>query len=444
MATTSIWKITKRLDHVVDYTTKNEKTENVAYGDLHKALEYTKASYKTEKKFYTTGINCSVDTALEEMLITKQYYSKTDGILGYHAFQSFKEGEVTPQIAHEIGIRLAEEIWGERFEVLVSTHLNTKHLHSHFVINSVSFKDGKRYYNNRENYALIRKISDDICNEYGISTIKEKVCGRHNIDYTKYYNQNESKNGYVSIAKTEIDRAIEMAKSYADFENILKQMDYEITYRAGKLSVCRPPYKRNIRIERAFGEEYSIANIKTRIANTDKPRVPFLCAERKIYRGYNLIKYKKPVGKLARLYLYYCYLLKIYPKVQHTKKVSNLLRKDVKKMDEYSKQIRFLCSKNINTPEELFLYKNSIEIEIKTLETLRDSLWNKYRYVKTNEERLEIKSKVTKETHAIGLLRREARLCFKIEENNPKIKENIEKLEEIQKRREKMKDDKFR
>ena len=142
MATTGIWKISERLDNVIKYTTDVEKTVNGAYSNnnyynLHNVIEYAEADYKTEKQFYVSGLNCSPETALEEMIITKKQFNKTNGILGFHAFQSFKEGEVTPEQAHAIGVKLAEEMWGDRFEVVVSTHLNTNHYHNHFVINSV-------------------------------------------------------------------------------------------------------------------------------------------------------------------------------------------------------------------------------------------------------------------------------------------------------------------
>lgn len=115
MATTGIWKIGKRLDNVIVYTTNVEKTKNSEYGkesyyDLHNVIDYVEADYKTEKQFYVSGINCNSETALEEMLITKKRFNKTSGILGFHAFQSFKEGEVTPELAHEIGVKLAEEM----------------------------------------------------------------------------------------------------------------------------------------------------------------------------------------------------------------------------------------------------------------------------------------------------------------------------------------------
>ena len=143
MATTAIWKVESRLDQVINYTTNEVKTksdsyDNEFYKSLHNVIEYATADFKTEEQYYVSSINCLKETAFEEMTLTKKQFNKTKGILGFHAFQSFAEGEVTPEIAHEIGVRLAEEIWGDRFEVVVSTHLNTNHIHNHFVVNSVS------------------------------------------------------------------------------------------------------------------------------------------------------------------------------------------------------------------------------------------------------------------------------------------------------------------
>lgn len=138
MATTKIWDISSGLNRVIDYVVNEKKTDSESYSNLHRVIEYARASYKTEKQLYVTSINCCEDTILEEMLQTKKIFEKEDGILAYHAFQSFKEGETTPEIAHEIGVKLAQELWGDRFQVVVTTHLNTHCLHNHFVINSVS------------------------------------------------------------------------------------------------------------------------------------------------------------------------------------------------------------------------------------------------------------------------------------------------------------------
>lgn len=148
MAVVKIWKIETRLDRTIDYAEDKKKTENTDYKDmkgnqLQQVIDYAMNEYKTEKQYYTTGINCSTESAYEEMMITKKQFNKTNGILGFHAYQSFKGQEVSPEIAHEIGLKLAEEMWGDRFEVVVTTHLNSNNIHNHFVINSVSFVDGK-------------------------------------------------------------------------------------------------------------------------------------------------------------------------------------------------------------------------------------------------------------------------------------------------------------
>ena len=361
MATTSIWKVGKRLDKVIKYTTNPEKTEDKNYSeswyrDLHNTVEYIKADFKTEKQFYVTGINCSEDNALEEMKATKKKFGKERGILAYHAFQSFAEGEVTPEQAHKIGIQLAEELWGDRFEVIVSTHLNTKHIHNHFVLNSVSFVDGKKYRDNRSTYAIMRRTSDEICRENNLSVIEEKTCGKLNIDYSKYYSSYLQRDDYHTLVKADVDFAIKQAYSYNNFEDILIDMGYTITIRAGKISLCKPPYKRNIRITRAFGEEYSMDNIEERImSNTSY--IPLLAKSKiKRYKGKNRKSIRYDRGSLYRLYLYYCYMFKVFPKSNRIK-LSENMKKEVRKMEQMSNEIKFICRNKIKSTDELFSYK---------------------------------------------------------------------------------------
>jgi type IV secretory pathway VirD2 relaxase len=139
MATTAIWDVNDRLDRVIDYATNPNKTENLDFYDtvfqgLSNVLEYTQDDIKTEKQFYVTAINCDPATACEQMLRTKLQFQKQDGILAFHGYQAFAPGEATPETAHEIGVRLARELWGDRFEVVVSTHLDKHHLHKSFCL----------------------------------------------------------------------------------------------------------------------------------------------------------------------------------------------------------------------------------------------------------------------------------------------------------------------
>lgn len=149
MATTKIWDVKNHLNRVIDYAANPEKTDShndidYKFNGLSQSISYTTQDMKTEKQLYITGLNTTLSTALEDMVLTKKTYQKEDSILAYHAYQSFKPGEVDAETAHQIGIELAKILWGDRFEVLVSTHLDKQHFHNHFVINSVSFRDGKR------------------------------------------------------------------------------------------------------------------------------------------------------------------------------------------------------------------------------------------------------------------------------------------------------------
>jgi len=445
MATTGIWKIEKRLDHVLDYVKNEEKTNKISdemYKELHKLGDVDNFEFNSEEECYVSGINCLPDTAYKDMLDTKEYWKKKDGILGYHAFQSFKEGEITPDMAHKIGLKLAEEMWGDRFEVIVTTHLNTNHIHNHFVINSVSFIDGKKYHDCHENYALLRNISDSLCLEYGLSVVDKKSCRKGKVNYDNYFKGYVNKNNYHTMAKKDLDRAIGMAYSYKDFENILIKMGYELTNRYGKLSIKRDPYKKNIRIARYFGDSYSIENIEKRIEKEHITRVPFIeeyNSNNKKYKSYEKAKREKSHG-IYGLYKYYCYILKVYPKHNPRVILSPALRIEVEKMNDISKQTRLLVSNKIETYEQLLLYKENAETKVQTMSSRKEYLWQKIKRVKTDEERLSIRCEIANLSKSITKERKEVVLCDQIIERLDVVKENIKEFEE-EKGKERRKDE---
>lgn len=156
MATTRIWKVGSNLSRVVDYAKDETKTENPAwnktdYQTMRDVMDYAMDDAKKEKQFYVTALNCNADYAREQMQMTKRRYDKTDGILAWHGYQSFAEGEVDADTAHKIGVALAKELWPD-FEVIVATHLNTHCFHNHFVLNSVSFLHGRKFNACKESY----------------------------------------------------------------------------------------------------------------------------------------------------------------------------------------------------------------------------------------------------------------------------------------------------
>ena len=456
MATTKIWKVRKRLDHVINYATNEEKTKNIyskyemdEFDSIRQVMTYATNPDKTEKQFYTTGINCEIEDAVKQMQFVKIFYGKENGILAFHAYQSFNEGEVTPVIAHEIGVRLAEEMWGDRFQVVVSTHLNTKHLHNHFVINSVSFKDGKKYYSNLSNTALLRKTSDEICEEYGLSILKEKTC-KSGINFENFYKKSMRDSDYYKFAKEDIDYAIEHSWTYKEFLKRLKEMGYEVYFRANKISVRMYPHKSNIRIERAFGEEYSIENIKNKICGRYPSREevinPKTYDKRLFYKG-SANKLRKPKGIIA-LYYYYCYLLKVYPKKNLNYKLTPKMREEVRKMHKYSEQIRFICKYKLETIKDVENLKEQRKEELqKTLNT-RNRLYYKRQKLDNESEKDSITKEIIDVTSEIKKLREEIKLCDEVGDNSRKMKEQIKEMrekeqEKVKEKEKKKKDRKY-
>ena len=439
MATTKIWKVIKRMDHVIDYAENKEKTKAIEFkgnyeiivDDLSNVIDYAKNSDKTEKEFYVSGINCESNSAYEEMQDTKKYYNKEDKILAFHAYQSFKEGEVTPELAHKIGVQLANEMWGDRFQVIVTTHLNTHCIHNHFVINSVSFKDGLKYYDNHTNYSIMRHLSDEICKEYGLSVLEEKST-KKKLNYENFYKKSLYNDNYSNNAKRDLDLAIRQAYSFEDFIYLMKKLDYEIIFRANKISIRKDPYKRNIRIERRFGENYSIDNIKRRILEEQAVQVPF------IENVYNYRKVNFPFAKRHKkakakgfiaLYYHYCYLLKVFPNKVPQQKLPASIRADVSRMEELSNEAKFLYMNNIKTLDNLLNYRDETNYKINELLNQRERLWAKRKLSKDEDDRHKIAENISSLNDKIIKLRKKVEMCEDIKSRVPKIDHNLDELD---------------
>lgn len=456
MATTKLWKVVKRMDHVIDYAEDKSKTKNLEFknnyeiwvNDLKDVIDYAKNSDKTEKEYFVTGINCDSNSAYEEMKDTKRYYNKQDKILAFHAYQSFVEGEVTPELAHEIGVQLASEMWGDRFQVIVTTHLNTNHIHNHFVLNSVSYVDGNKYYSNRTNTARLRHISDEICREYGLSVLEEKICKKSKINFDNYYKKSLYTDNYSNNAKRDLDLAIRQAYSYDDFLYLMKKLDYEIIFRTNKISIRKEPYKRNIRIERRYGESYSIENIKRRILEEQSVRVPF------IENVYNYRKVNYPFAKRHKrakakgfiaLYYHYCYLLKVFPDNVPQQKLPPSIRADVSRMEQLSEEARFLATHKIKTFEELSNYQDDVSFKIKEILDQREKLWSRRKLSKDENEMHKYAEQISSLNDKLIKLRKRVELCEDIKTRVPKIDNNLSELdtqEEIEKETKDRKKDK--
>lgn len=444
MAVTSIWPITGNPDGVIEYAINPEKTtgasreETAALHAIDNVVEYTADDLKTEKRMYVSGVNCQIPYAKEQFMETKRLFGQMDGRTCYHGYQSFRAGEVDADTAHRIGVELAKELWGDRFEVVVATHLNTDHYHNHFVINSVSSVDGRKFSNRKPDYARMREVSDRLCKEHQLSVIKDPQWNGKS--YAEWSANKHGKPTYRDIVKADIDRAILASTTMRDFYRVMEQMGY--TFKRNKENgqplahpVALPPgAKKGVRMDR-LGEEYTFDGITQRILRNMRKRIPFPEAEnrrlgRYRYRG-NFKKHKKATG-LRALYFYYCYRLKII--VKHpasTKKVLGVLREDILKLDQRIAETRFLGKYKIETADELAARKQYADNQIQVLTDQRKELYNALKRIKRKGDTEEIsatKDKISALSGELKQLRQEVKLCDSIAERSGLVKEGLEAI----------------
>lgn len=233
MAVSKLWPVTVRLATVLDYASNPEKTtkskskySDADYQALRDVVAYAKDGEKTERELFCEGIHCNPQTAREQFITVKEQFDKPDGIQAYHGYLSFEETDITPELAQQVGMAFAERMWGDRFQVLVTTHLNTEHLHCHFVVNSVSFRDGKRLQNKEKAWWYFRHIADEVCLEHGLSVVQNPEAYQSPRILTQ-----KDKAGMptrYNLARAALDEAIAMSHNLRQLEYHLSEMGYTL------------------------------------------------------------------------------------------------------------------------------------------------------------------------------------------------------------------------
>lgn len=218
---------------------------------------------------------------------------------------------------------------------------------------------------------------------------------------------------------------------------MLVSMGYNYYYRADKLSVRREPYKRNIRVERAFGEDYSLENIKRRIFENDYIRsekiLPYMLVKNRHFTTRNKVRKKyRPKGIIA-LYYYYRYLLKLYTKKNIQYELTPEMRAEVKKMDEYSERIRFLCKYKIETMSDVNNIKEQKQEELQKILNIRNRLYYKRQKLDSEIEKDSVTKEIIDITSVLQKVRKEIRLCDGIYDGVTRIKEQIKEVDEKEK-----------
>lgn len=444
MAVTKIWDIKGRVDQTIRYVMNPQKTmaEMASLHAMEDVINYASDGRKTEQMQYVTGINCEPQNAIEEFRFTKMHWDKCGGIVAFHAYQSFKPGEVDPETAHKIGVALAQELWGDRFEVIVATHLNTEHCHNHLLINSVSFKDGKRYNDCKTSYENLRKTSDRLCKEYQLSVIRDpQRRGKH---YAQWLAEKNGKPTYRSLTQQDIDRAIAASVTEQQFWKAMEQMGYAVrlyTKSGGKRkhpSILAPGAKKAQRLVN-LGEGYDYEDIIDRLLQNYRTK-PLVNTPPKHPIGKYRMQGTLPVssrkgGLWAIHFRYTCYLRRIQRNPTSVLQVSDSLREDLIQMDRLFDQVKYLAKTNFQTLEELQERQGEIKDRMDELKQERKELYNAHKRALRKEdphEVEEIEKRQTAVSQELKGLRKEMAMCYAIarrsgaEEQNPIGKEQNE------------------
>ena len=409
MAYTSIIPV-RRLDSTVNYVMNKEKTTAVSLEDV---IGYAANRSKTEQSCYETAFACTLESAFADMRHTKERWHKTGGVQGYHLVQSFAADEITPELAHRIAQELADRVLGGRYEYVIGTHLNTGHIHSHIVWNSVSRIDGKKYHSNGKSYVTqIRAVSDELCRKYKLSVIDTENSKHVAKPYVEWLAEKNGQPTWRTAIRQDVDEAIQQSLTWRQFLNALERNGYEV--RMGrKYPVLRPSGKERFVRFKTLGKRYTPEAIQTRILYPRSYR-PYVENPPTIQHG--RLRSGKPRRKLTGLRaLYYRYLYELGALPRKPRRPSYAVRQDAYKLDQRIRQMEFLSKHNIDTLAQLETHRKALQTEIGQLQTKRKQL------PKTDDVQLQCESVHT----ALKQLRQEERLCRKIAEHSLEVQQHL-------------------
>ncbi|MBQ6381032.1 MAG: relaxase/mobilization nuclease domain-containing protein [Clostridia bacterium] len=433
MATTGFWPVKGRLREVLAYAKNPDKTTEEKYldDDLRVAIDYAENSNKTDKQMYVSGINCSKHRAYEEMCAVKQKYGERGKVIAYHGYQSFEAGEVTPEEAHEIGKETARRMWGDRFQVLVTTHLNTDNLHNHFVINATSFKDGKKYRNQIGDHMELRKVSDAVCREHGKSVLENApFYGGQKKDY---WLKQSGQLSHREMLRKDIEDALEYVTDFQDFQRYMYTLGYRAPhgYKGAHISLIGPGWQRPIRIDR-LNKNYTLEGITKRVNQNRENEniIVFYNSPPKVRRPYypQVYRYYKSDSSLITLlFEIVIQILQMSAALEYDNlkqcPVSPAMRAELARLDQTLAQYHFLRDNQIETITDLTAFSEQVRKQIEAYEKERQKLRNQIRRAKTPERELELKEQCKEISKKLSPLRKQKKLIADITKKVPRLRE---------------------
>ena len=443
MAVTSLWRVKGYIGRLILYATNPDKTVEkkiIETGNndadpeqaLSDVLSYVGRNEATEDMEYVYGIDCGVKSAKEDMMSVKCRFSKVGGVTAYHGYQSFAEGEVTPDVAHKIGKKLAEELWGDHFQVLVTTHLDKEsHIHNHFVINTVSKLDGHKFHRTEKDYYKMREVSDRLCREHGLSVISRPA--EKGMNYAEWQAERDGKSTVRSTIREAIDMAVRASVTPQQFLSFMDEFGFVIDQSGKHAKIKQIGNERFVRF-RSLGSGYSIEEILERIDNNDKSRLPKIPTQenpQQIFDGED-----EPVSEMGYIPLYRSYhrALNIASERPHTNiRIYYLVRQDTSAMRLYTDSLDLVVDHNLKTGQDVINYKAEAMRQIDENMRLRQEMRNALKRAERAGDTVEAgKARYNIEVYSCKLsqLRREVTTCDEVLDRSRHVRDNLMRIEQ--------------
>ena len=382
--------------------------------NLEAVINYAKNGDKTEKGILVSGINCLPDTAYFQMMLTKKNFHKEDGRLGHHIIQSFNGKEVSPEKCNSIGVELAQNLFGDKYQVLVCTHIDKENVHNHIELNSVSFINGSKYHNSNAELAFIRETNDDLCRKYGLSVVESKKANKETDiarSRTNNYNRNSGK---MELIKNDIDEAIENARKYQDFVDMLAYKGYYLKKSNNVISVSTPYFNRNIRLSRAFGQDYTFENIKNRIYYRNYQFKEDKVYKVKLYDGIKINSELLKTSSFYRLYIHFLYILgKLPPKIHYEERTQEYY-KEIEKFNKLCDELNMISDYNLTSIEDVQNLRTRYLEEISPLKAQKEEYMKLYNKTKNSAYKTILEAKINILSQDIDRLNSKIQTCRRI------------------------------
>ena len=427
MATTKIWDVKAHVSKLLAYVANKNKTtmelevksDNEAENLAAEILGLPPEHFLHEEKKFVTGINCTPENA-KEIMLSLLSETSNDDIQAYHGIQSFKPGEVDADTAHAISVQLANELWGEDFPIIVATHIDRGHVHNHFCIPATGFS-GKRYHDCNATYKRMRDTSDRLCREYGLSVIENpKQQGSKHIAEV-----HAEKKGIPTMRdqiRADIDAVAKQELLTKYFYSRMQSLGYTFERREKYLRIKPYGYNKFFRLDK-LGAGYTEEDIEARVRNNARVRqwTPITYYEPTLR--------EKPRGLYA-LYLHYCYLLGVIPKViPKNPEAYAAIKEDVRRARMYSEQAKFLGKYFLDTKDDLIQHALKVRAQMDTLYKERQKLRNKMRWMKDLAEMQPIREQIFAISDKLKPLRKEYAMCKDIYDRSDDIQKTVERIE---------------